>query len=152
MRMVSRNDLKIMLAALLWAAWLPAQAAEIFRWVDADGQVHLGDRPANSAAQKLIVPSSTPHPSQPPDAGRAQRLLEEYATARAEHKATRVTAAKAAAEREQACLAAKNRALETDQAAYLYERDAQGQKRILNDQEHQMAHAESHAEVARWCD
>mgnify|MGYP002629888312 CR=1 FL=1 len=152
MRMVGRNDLKIMLAALLWAAWLPAQAAEIFRWVDADGQVHLGDRPANPTAQKLIVPSSTPHPSQPPDAGRTQRLLEEYAAARAEHKATRATAAKAAAEREQACLAAKNRALETDQAAYLYERDAQGQKRILSDQERQMAHTESRAEVTRWCD
>jgi len=141
-----------MLAALLWAAGLPAPAAEIFRWVDADGQVHLGDRPTNPTAQKLIVPSGVPHPTQPPDAGRTQRLLEEYAAARAEHKATRATAAKAAAEREQACLAAKNRALETDQAAYLYERDAQGQKRILNDQERQRAHAESHAEVTRWCD
>lgn len=140
------------LAVLVFAGLVPTQAAEVFRWVDADGTLHFGDRPAAPDAQKIIVPSATPPSSTPPDPGRTQRLLDDYATDRAEHKAALATAAKATAARERSCEEAKNRALETDQAAYLYERDAQGEKRILSETEYQLAHAQTQAEVARWCD
>lgn len=37
-----------------------AQAAGVYKWVDEQGKVHYGDRPGNSNASKIAVPTASP--------------------------------------------------------------------------------------------
>jgi hypothetical protein len=61
---------RITVFGLLLAVALPAQAAaEIYRWTDADGRVHYGDRRAAPAAQsehRLDLADDAGPPSPPP--------------------------------------------------------------------------------------
>lgn len=49
--------------ALGWAALLaasPSPAADVYKWVDEQGKVHYGDRPAGKDASKLDIKQSGP--------------------------------------------------------------------------------------------
>lgn len=61
--------LRSQFAGLLLAVALPIQAAEIFRWMDADGRIHYGDRraaPVSQGEQRLDFPGDAGSP--PPSA------------------------------------------------------------------------------------
>ena len=82
---------------------LPA-VAEVYRWVDPDGQVHYGERPPPQGARKIELPEaseSSPQPDREAAERRArqQRLLDAY-----EHERGRKLAAAADAARARHCL------------------------------------------------
>lgn len=57
-------------------AWMPAQAGDLYRWVDAQGKVHYGDVPPAEAAQieeKKFAPAETPGADLPYATRRAQQ-------------------------------------------------------------------------------
>lgn len=45
---MSRIDTVLLTAVLLWSSWQPAQAGKVYKWTDADGNVHFSDKAANS--------------------------------------------------------------------------------------------------------
>lgn len=61
---------QILFAALLAPA--AAQAGDVYRWVDAQGQVHYGDRPPPGVQAESLPPPL------PPGTGEAQRELRDY--------------------------------------------------------------------------
>jgi len=59
--------LRPVLVALALLTVAPADAASVYRWLDADGKPHFGDRPpAREAAEevevRVVPPSTTPLP------------------------------------------------------------------------------------------
>ena len=63
------SPMPLLLALAL--GWIPAAAADVFRWTDAQGRVHYGDRPAPSAASPewrpdLLEASGNATPGLPP--------------------------------------------------------------------------------------
>ena len=67
--------MKTALAAVLAAALLagPAHAVDVYKWKDAKGGVHYGDRPpSDGAASTLEVPDDAPSPAE--EAAASQRL------------------------------------------------------------------------------
>jgi hypothetical protein len=99
------------LLALLVAG--TSQGAGVYRWVDAQGRTHFGDRPPPEAqAEQLALPRPGTSPAAPPadDAGRAEarrKLLEYYDDKRSEEKAAEEQAGRERAAREAACRQAR---------------------------------------------
>lgn len=91
-----------------------AQAGDIYRWTDADGRVHYGDRPPPQGAQKIDAP-----PPAPLSPGQAEQRLEEI---RARNAASAEARAQAREERAQAEAQREQRAAEC--AAARRQRDA----------------------------
>ncbi|MDD3447643.1 MAG: DUF4124 domain-containing protein [Gammaproteobacteria bacterium] len=144
------------IALLLLVLAAPAVAGGIYRWTDAQGQVHFGDRPPAGAGEALPLTSRPTPPAPEPDAGarraRQDRLLRAFETERRE-RAEQAAAARAETERrERNCRAARERLAGARSAAYLFRRDGSGERVILDDGERAAAEAESEALVARWCD
>lgn len=132
---------------------LPTVATEIFRWTDSNGKVHFGDRPdGTGASQVKVMPTRPGSPSGSDRTARTERLLQEFAGERSQREADRAKARKTAEKRSLACREARSRALEVEEAGYLYDRNEDGSKRILSDAEHRQARAQAKREVAEFCD
>ena len=126
-------------------------AADVYRWVDERGVTHFGDTPPSAGAQRITLPSKRPAGDDRRQE-RTQRLLDEFAAARAEKKAAALEQAKALEARLAACDEARQRQHEYEHSRYLYEWDERGNKRVLGDDEHEKARATARADVEKWCD
>jgi hypothetical protein len=126
---------RLLFLAGLCLAW-PA-AAEVYRWTDADGQVHYGSRPPPQGAQRLELPASAP-PEGDADAARRlerqRRVLDDFEYQRAKKKEEAERAA-----RQQQVDAARCRALQQrwrllSHGGPVYFRDAGGERDYLDDE------------------
>jgi hypothetical protein len=145
-----------LVALLILACLSPAAAGEIYRWTDAQGRVHFGDRPPAGAGEALPLTSSPTPPAPEPDAGarRAQRerLLRAFEAERREREEQAAAVRAETARRERNCRIARERLEGVRAAAYLFRRDGSGERVILDDTERAAAEAETEALVAQWCD
>lgn len=139
----------IVVAALL----LPgAAAAEIYKWKDAQGRVHYGDRPRQGAQEVRPRQSSSGLGVAADEAAAQQRLLQ---TRQEERQAEQKAKAAAAAEREKRqrnCMIARDNYESTRSAGYLYEPQLDGGRRVLSDEERRAAEAEAERAMRQWCD
>ena len=130
-----------------------AAAGEVYRWTDAEGNVHFGDRPPDQdRAQKLDLRT------RPGDAAAARRRLErEQRLLRAfeEERQVRARAQRQAAEAERQrrrnCEKAREVLREYREATYLYDENPDGSRRILSHEERAEAEREARAQVRHWC-
>ncbi len=104
-----------------------AQAAEIYRWTDAQGRTHYGDQPPASGAEKIVEPPPPSPLSQDEVNARLEAIRAQRQTAAEERALAREAQAKAAAEQKQraAECAAARRQHDAMQAAQRI-RDADG--------------------------
>lgn len=86
----------VILASLLWG-FVPLVHAEIYKWVDADGNIHFGDKPVDTKKAATAKPVELRNSYTP-----AQRTEQEQAAFERERMATaqRLDAQKAAREKE----------------------------------------------------
>lgn len=114
-------------------------AGDVYKWKDADGKVHFGDKPNGARAEPVELRRSTGQKAGPAlEAARrerTERLLNEYATERSEREEARQKALVAAVERRRRCEEARSEQVELEHSAYLYTRDEKGNKQILPDSE-----------------
>src|SRR5580698_6234648 len=122
------------LALILWAA-APARAGEVYKSVDAQGHVVYSDQPDTSTAQKSEVKVDGPNPTE------AARIAKEQAILKAEevqrNKQKSIDDAKKAQADHAAqvqCDSARNRYYALKDARRLYDRDADGNRVYLSDQ------------------
>jgi len=134
--------------------WLgfSAASAEIYKWIDEEGQVHYGDKPVGDASEQIKL-RAEPTADGNAEARHAKRdrLLEIFEEQRSERQAL---AAKQRAEREerrQRCEEAKRQQQKYETASAIFEKDDDGNRRILSDEEHAMVRRVSAEEVQRWC-
>ncbi len=144
----------VLLLCLLLASGFAA-ARDIYRWVDAQGRTHFDDRHAHRSASQVQL-HSLPTPEGPgveaDRTGKTQRLLDQFAAERARRESDRQQAAQAVTAKAAACREARGRAIEAEEAGYLYDRDERGRKRILGDAETRAAREHVRSEATRLCD
>ncbi|MCC7410915.1 MAG: DUF4124 domain-containing protein [Gammaproteobacteria bacterium] len=131
-----------------------AAAGDIYKWTDEHGRVHYGDRPGADAAQSVDVrPAAPPSPS--PDSSRRavrrQRLLEVFAEERAERTAEARAERLQREQRRRNCELARRQLADYEHAAYIYDEDDSGQRRILGDDEHAALLSRARDAVSAWC-
>ncbi len=133
-----------------------AAASEIYRWVDAEGNVHYGDRPSGDPnEQRMALTYARTNNSAVSNRVEARRDAQ---TARDEAKAEREKAeqeaaeeAEMAAERQKTCDRARA-TLETYlQSRRLYRADENGERVYLDDDERDQARGKLEKQIADNC-
>ncbi|MEM7430650.1 MAG: DUF4124 domain-containing protein [Pseudomonadota bacterium] len=133
-----------------------AIAGEIYKWVDADGNVHYEDRPVGENVERVDIVSRSTDNSQVQAATQARRDNE---AARLEARAERDKAAQAKLEAEQetaerAAKCQENRArMESFIAARrLYQEDDNGERVYLDEEKTLAAHEQVREQIEKYCD
>lgn len=140
----------LVLAALL--AWLtPLAATEVYKWTDDDGRVHFGDKPPDTQAERMTIRSAPAPAATSPQQDRLQRMLDDYARERQTRETNEAEQARAEAARERRCTLAKRRRHAAENANFLYDYDARGERRILDGADYDAALAKLRADVEDAC-
>ena len=142
---------------VLFSAWLfswSTHATGVYKWVDARGNVHYGDKPSAGTVEEIDIKaqgSGTPPPNEAERRARQRRLLNVYQEEReaARAKAQKEKQNKARAQKN--CNLARDRLRNLRRAAYLYDLDKEGNRVILSDQKREKTISDTQAAVKRWC-
>lgn len=131
-----------------------ASAENVYKWVDAQGNIHYGDRPQDTAAQTLHVPS--PPPVDEASQKRLEALIKQgKGTASSKETATAksaTTSGPSKEEMEKNCsIAQENLAKLEGASALLFEADKDGNRRILPLEERSKTTESMRKETERWC-
>jgi len=125
-----------------------SRAAEVYKWIDADGHVVYSDRAPTSTAQKSLVRVDQPDPTEIARNGKEQAILRVEDAQRRKQQAIedRKIAQKTQEEhnRQVQCDNARNRYYSLKDARRIYQRDADGNRVYYND-----ADADAKREEAR---
>lgn len=130
-------------------------ASEIYKWTDADGNVHYGDKPVGEQSIRLAIRSN------PTDPARIQAM----AQARSEARAVATAEERAAAEqgpteeerraeardRAQKCSTYRERLEKFVMSRRLYREDENGERVYLDDSEAQAARERVQNQVEEYC-
>jgi hypothetical protein len=140
------------------ATAITAGASEIYKWTDADGNVHYGDRPAGEYAgstERLYIVSRPTNPSQVQAMVDARHERQETAAEAREKKAEEeksYSAKKAeAADRAKQCASARDSLQKYIQSRRLYRLDESGERVYLDEQQMQEARNRMQAQVEEYC-
>ncbi len=139
-------------AAVTLATALPAAGGQLYKWTDANGQVHYSDRqpPSDARTQETLKASRSPVPittegaadqAGAPDAGRAKTPAEQEMEFRkrrveaAEQETKRQKDAQAAAEKQRNCSNARNNLAALERGGRITRTDTSGEQVFLSDAE-----------------
>ncbi|NNF40952.1 MAG: DUF4124 domain-containing protein [Woeseiaceae bacterium] len=149
---------KHLLVALAAGALLsvPALANEVYKWTDAEGNVHYEDRPAAGANPERIA--LTYKRTDPGQVAAQKKSLEDKLVAREESRVAEAEAAQAAAaraaeeaERQNKCDAYRAKLETFANSRRLYRVDENGERAFLEDDEIQKTRERAEALVAEHC-
>ena len=148
-----RCTLPILLLCLAWAGLAPAQ---VFKWVDANGVTHYGEKPpANQKAKEVKLREATPRSSV--DAGPAaysanlkdkEQDLRRRREEREQEESRRVVQK---AQNEAACRGARAHLHDLRSTPKLYDLNERGERVYLGDAERTQRLAKHEAEYNRHC-
>lgn len=149
----ARKALLTAAAACLMAG--TAGAAEIYKWVDADGNVHYGDVPEGKAAEALAIDSRRSDPdrvqAQQESVAKLQENLAERAEAREEADAAREEARAEAEKQAKQCEEARERLRIAMEAQRLYKEDESGERIWYEDADYERLRSEARDLVEERC-
>jgi hypothetical protein len=143
------------MAGLVMAA-SGAVSGEIYRWTDADGTVHFGDRPSGASTEvRLSISSSPTDPESVRERVQARNdARAARSSARATTKATELTAEErraTEAERKEKCDTYKERLQKFVTSRRLYREDDNGDRVYLDEEETLAARARVQEQVVEYC-
>lgn len=142
-----------LLAVLLTGLGIQARATGVYKWTDADGHIHYGDRPAPgvNSTSLSIKHAPRPDPGQQERARKRDKLLRIMDEERGQKKALQAKQEKQRAQQQAACEKARKRLYDYQHASYLYTQDKDGKHVILQDTAYQKALDEATAAVTKYC-
>ncbi|MBS7661780.1 DUF4124 domain-containing protein [Pseudomonas lalucatii] len=125
-------------------------AAEIYRWVDADGRVHFGQRPAAAGAEQVEVRPQVIER----DAATRERLerTERFYDARRQEQAdAAASSAQRQAKRDQECGELRRRLAQVPEGLRYYRKEANGERSYYSDEELDAARRQLRQRLAERC-
>ncbi len=146
------KKIKHIITLLLFVFTSAVFSASVYKWKDADGNIHYGDRPTVNSAEEVKV--STGHKPDPGLRERQQkrdRLLEVFDEERNEKRSDKALVAQQKVEEQQKCSDAQDKLEEYRTAGYLYKLDDEGNRTILEDDAHASALENAQDSVDHWC-
>lgn len=147
-------------AALALASASGAVASDIYKWTDAEGNVHYGDRaPGNVDAERVDIqsrPTNRAEVTARVEARREarERLLTEQESRQAQEAGSEISPEeqkRLAEERAQKCQMYKDRLQTFVQSRRLYRQDENGERVYLDEQEMQAARENVQNKVQEFC-
>lgn len=131
-------------------------ASDIYKWTDAEGNVHFGDRPSGASSEERLAIGS-----RPTDPERVQSIVQARNDARAERSAAEAAAKSAEptaeerraaeAERKEKCNTYKERLQKFVTSRRLYRQDENGERVYLDEEETLAARARVQEQVLEYC-
>ncbi len=132
---MSRRRRVFWLAAFLMMASLAASDADIYKWVDEEGNVHFGDTPPEHVASELIqveASGTAPHPESGPQLHeQMMERVERRVAARKERAAAGQAEAEQRLQQQQRCSYARQQLISLQQELPVY-RDEEGRFRTVS--------------------
>lgn len=139
--------------ALLVAITGAVQAGQVYRWTDAEGNVHFGDRPP-AEAEQVPMRDSAP-PGEVPDRGqredKTRKLLNAWEEERRLKEERKAEAEKEQAMRERRCAKARNELYRLERGNRFYEIDSKGERSYWDEEKVRSRQQSWREEVERWC-
>jgi hypothetical protein len=153
---VFRSALFVITAASLLVGGT-ALSGEIYKWTDADGDVHYGDRPIGTDVERLHMTSNSNTDN---DAVRASvEARHDREAARSESRSKRDEADQAAADaraeaaqRGVKCQESRTRMQTYLQSRRLYQQDDAGERVYLDEDQTMQARADAQEMIQKYCD
>ncbi|TDL96178.1 DUF4124 domain-containing protein [Stutzerimonas stutzeri ATCC 17588 = LMG 11199] len=135
---------------LLITLLLPTLAsAQIYRWTDAEGRVHFGQRPAAGAEQIEVRPQVVERDDQTREReARSERFFD---ARRQEQQAAREQASQTRAVQEQECQSLRNRLSQLQLGGRFFRNDAAGERVYYSDSELEAARQHLAARISQVC-
>jgi len=139
-----------MRALLLTLILMPALAsAQIYRWTDADGRVHFGQRPPAGAEQIEVRPQVVERDDQTREReARSERFFD---ARRQEQQAAREQASQTRAAREQECQSLRSQLSRLQLGGRFFRNDAAGERVYYSDSELEAARQRLAARISQVC-
>jgi hypothetical protein len=125
-------------------------AAEIYRWTDANGQVHFSQRPAAAGAEKVEVKPQVVERDQL-TREREERTNRFYDARRGEQAQAAQVAAERQAKRAEECRELRNRLASIPEGRSYYRNDADGQRSYYSDEQVDTARQQLQNRVSERC-
>lgn len=125
-------------------------AAEIYRWTDANGQVHFGQRPAAPGAQQIEVKPQVVERDQL-TRERQERTDRFYDARREEQAQASALAAERQAKRAEECRELRKQLASIPQGRSYYRTEADGQRSYYSDEQVDTARQQLQGRVAERC-
>ncbi|WP_036190872.1 DUF4124 domain-containing protein [Marinobacter lipolyticus] len=116
----------------------PASLAEVYRWVDAEGRTHFGDRPPTQAASQEVKVESAPARVDNAARDRQQKMnafLEQRQQERDQQRAADAKAEKQAAKRAELCTKMRARLKHMDSVSTFYNLNEEGERVFVSESE-----------------
>ncbi len=152
-----RQDLwvrKMAVLVLLWACSLAASAA-VYKWTDADGRLHFGDRPPQAGAETVPLPSAPASMAPVPSAEQRQenqnKLLNAFEAERQLNRAAQDKAQQEKAERERNCAEARERLQAGIRSSAMYQENEAGERVYFDEAQREQAIQRGRQDVEAWC-
>lgn len=125
-------------------------AAEIYRWTDANGQVHFSQRPAAAGAEKVEVKPQVVERDQL-TREREERANRFYDARREEQAQASVNAAEQQAKRAEECRELRNKLASIPEGRSYYRAEADGQRSYYSDEQVDTARQQLQSRVSERC-
>jgi len=139
-----------MRALLLTLILMPALAsAQIYRWTDAEGRVHFGQRPPAGAEQIEVRPQVVERDDQTREReARSERFFD---ARRQEQQGAREQASQTRAAREQECQSLRSQLSQLQLGGRFFRNDAAGERVYYSDSELEAARQRLAARISQVC-
>lgn len=127
--------------------------AEIYKWIDENGNTHFGDKPQNQDAEEIEISTKAAVDDDMEERRqKQQRLLEVFDEERQEKKARKAAQRQEKIKRKAKCNEAKKYLQEVKDAGFLYnDTEDPNNPEILSTAEREKTTAKAQARVERWC-
>ncbi len=134
-----------------------ALSGEIYKWTDADGDVHYGDRPIGTDVERLHVISNSNTDNDAVQASVEARHVREAVRSEARSKRAEADQASAdaraeAAQRDVKCQESRTRMQTYLQSRRLYQQDDAGERVYLDEDQTMQARADAQEMIQKYCD
>lgn len=148
--LIFRNLLMTLILSLCVSA--AAEDSDVYRWVDADGEVHFSDRPLSKSAKRLEI-TSRPTDNARINQERQARMEREQAqkAVAIESSSTEESAGEEAERMAENCRRARAALASIVNARRLYEPAQDGSRRYLDADQIAQRRAKAESDVAQWC-
>ena len=132
-----------------------ALAGDIYKWVDADGNVHYGDKPVGAQAERMAIDSRPTDPSRAaaePQNVMASRMAATERRAEMESsEAERAERQAEAAKKAELCTSARAQMQSMITARRVYQEDENGERVYLDDSEREAARERVESQINDYC-
>lgn len=129
---------------------LPAlSAAEIYRWTDANGQIHFGEQPGAGAQRIEVKPQVVERDAATRE--REERLRKVLDARSQEQAAVQQKQAQKNAKRNEECSKLRQSLAELEQGGVFFSQDAQGERTYYSDQQVEAARSNLAAKLSSNC-